>query len=248
MSRALRYTQQELQQHLARTYVVGTLRGLARRRFEHLMMELPELRQHVQRWQDHLQPLADAAPAETPDPSLWKAIETQIAPREQTTKSTSRPWGLPFLGRGLGVAALVLLGALATLLALRPTAPTAVDYIAVLEDNAGIPVAVATTKTSTQLLKVNILRDPELADDADLELWAISKTDGETRSLGLLDRADSGERLLTAAETRLIKDAQSLLITVEPEGGSPIGEPGGEVFSQGVCVRILGWQADEQSG
>lgn len=249
MSHPLRYKRQELQQHLARTYVVGALRGLARRRFERLMMELPELRQRVLQWQDHLQPMADAVPVEIPAPAVWKGIQAKITPVTEASAAASRPWGLPFLGWGLA-AALLVMGALTTLLTLRPSAPVtaAVDYVAVLEDSAGTPVAVATTKIATQLLTVSILRDPELTDDADLELWAVSKTDGETRSLGLLDRNDSGEKLLTAAQTRLVKDAQSLLITVEPEGGSPIGEPGGEVFSQGVCVRILGWQADEQSG
>jgi len=101
----MRYMRLELQQHLARTYVVGTLRGLARRRFEHLMQELPELRQHVLRWQDHLQPLADAAPPEAPDPSVWRAIEAEIGHAEPAGRPSR--WGLRLLGPGFAVAALV---------------------------------------------------------------------------------------------------------------------------------------------
>jgi anti-sigma-K factor RskA len=53
----------ELREHLCAEYVLGTLRGAARRRFEHWLAVDAGLRRAVSEWQDRLSPLAGIAPA-----------------------------------------------------------------------------------------------------------------------------------------------------------------------------------------
>ncbi len=56
------YSRPRLADRLAANYVLGTLRGAARRRLETLLPAHPSLRQAVNRWQDALVPLASTVP------------------------------------------------------------------------------------------------------------------------------------------------------------------------------------------
>ena len=63
---------------LAAEYVLGTLRGPARARFERLIESDPALAQRVDAWAKRLDPLAEAAPAIEPPARSWTAIEQRI--------------------------------------------------------------------------------------------------------------------------------------------------------------------------
>jgi anti-sigma-K factor RskA len=67
--------------------------------------------------------------------------------------------------------------------------------------------------------------------DKDLELWALPKGETKPRSLGVLP--PSG-RQLTA---ELAPDTQ-LLVSLEPKGGSPTGQPTGPVLYGGWLTTI----------
>jgi len=90
-----------------------------------------------------------------------------------------------------------------------------------------------------------VVDSPELTPDQTHELWVISKTDNEARSLGVIPKNKTLiTQQLTQAQWRLIKDSDSLIITVEEAGGSPIGEPGEMVVSRGLCVRLQEWNSN----
>ena len=55
-----------LRERLAAEYVLGTLRGAARRRFEGWMFHDAALRRAVTEWQERLVPMAELTPAVTP--------------------------------------------------------------------------------------------------------------------------------------------------------------------------------------
>jgi anti-sigma-K factor RskA len=65
----------EMLDDLAAEYVLGTLRGPARKRFERLIESDPELARRVDDWAKRLDPLAEAAPAIDPPARSWAAIE-----------------------------------------------------------------------------------------------------------------------------------------------------------------------------
>jgi len=67
-----------LQDRLAAEYVLGTLRGRARTRFERWTREDATLRRCVEGWQTRLNSMADAILPVAPPRRVWKAIEAQI--------------------------------------------------------------------------------------------------------------------------------------------------------------------------
>lgn len=244
MSSALRYTKEEVQNRIARDYVVGTLSAQARRRCETLRRELPELDQKIYAWSEQLQPMADAVPDVAPSPALWANIDASINPADAkeaknhlSNLATDTPlWSrLGFL-RALTAAFSFAAISFAILLAIQPGS-SELDYIAVLADADGQKSFVATaTEDSKQLTLKRYSAAPD--DGTEYQLWALSKTDGEARSLGLLENALESTVALSESDWRLIIDARELVVTREPLGGSPVGEPSDQIVSRGLCVQL----------
>lgn len=249
MSRQLnRYQLPEVIDHLASNYVLGTLSSRVRQRMERLLTE-PDYRtmqQRVSFWEEHMAPLNDNAPDLAPKATTWEAIQAQIAPGQQS-QASAKKGSFSFFGIRFYQFAAAFSFALVAVLGLfqlqQPTSPGTLSYVAVLADDTQTPQLVAATYGESQTLMLDILSTPDIDAEESLELWVTSKTDKQTRSLGLIPMdTDSFSRQLTVAEWRLIKDSDSLLITIEEAGGSPIGEPMGRVVSKGACVRLSGWQ------
>ena len=76
----MRYTHPELLEHLASSYVLGTLAGGARRRFERLQRDRTDVRMLVTQWETRLGQLAMSVPAQRPSPQLWAAIAARTQP------------------------------------------------------------------------------------------------------------------------------------------------------------------------
>jgi len=76
----MNYADPELRDRLAAEYALGTLRGLARRRFKRLLSSDPALRHLAENWELMLGPLAESiAPVEPPE-HVWDEIAERIAP------------------------------------------------------------------------------------------------------------------------------------------------------------------------
>lgn len=116
------------------------------------------------------------------------------------------------------------------------------SYVAVLTQPEGQAHLAASTYGESQKLVVNIINAPVIDKAESLELWVVSKTDKQARSLGLIPNDQSLlEQQLTSAQWRLIKDSDSLIATVEEAGGSAIGEPSDVIVSRGLCVCFHVW-------
>ncbi len=117
------------------------------------------------------------------------------------------------------------------------------SYVAVLTDQSQQAHLVASTYGESRTLIVNMIGGPDLTTEQSFELWVLSKTDGEARSLGIIPRNQSLiEQQLSIAQWRLIKDSHSLMVTIEEFGGSAIGEPSEQIVSRGLCVRLTEWE------
>src|SRR6476646_5722122 len=96
----MRRPDEDLAHALAAEYVLGTLRGRARQRFEAMMAKDPALAAVVARWEAWITPLGEQAPGVEPPSRVWRAIEARIAtaPRAQSSAWSSvafwRSWGL----------------------------------------------------------------------------------------------------------------------------------------------------------
>jgi anti-sigma-K factor RskA len=230
----------ELREHLCAEYVLGTLRGRARRRFEHWLAVDAGMRRAVSEWQDRLSPLACIAPEQKPPERLWRAIEAATIAREPRASITAqagtsaswfeRMFGSLALWRGLALAALLAIP-LSVYLA-RVGQPglqrEGQAYVAVLDDDAQRPAMVVRVDASRHTIHLRSLVSSGPPAPGVFELWAVPRQ-GNPRSLGLIPAGASDMPLPAPA---LLADAALLAVSVEPPGGSknPAGPSGPIVF------------------
>ena len=223
---------------LAAEYVLGTLRGGARRRFDALQVRHAVLRRAVEEWQDRLHPLAEFATAAAPRPQVWDNISRQIG--------LGQPSGAGWLQRlrdslgfwrGLSLASTTLAAVLVAVLLTRQFGAEAPpSYIAMLADDRSQPVAVVTGNARTHTMTVKLVAAQNVAADRSLELWAVPK-EGNPRSLGLL--AADGSITLALPANATPDTVPLLAVTLEPKGGSPKADgPTGPIVFKGAWVRI----------
>lgn len=236
---AMRYTKSEVQNRIARDYVMGSLSSAARRRCDALRLELLDLDQKIRKWSEQFQPLADMVPGLPPGPKVWDRIHTSINSATISSQPIENKLGLwdplSFVRTFVLAAAFLVVALL--LEQLTQVAPISFDYISVMTGDDGQPQFVAMASQEIKQLEIQSLRDA-LGSESDYQLWALSKTDGQARSLGLVDSGALSKRQLSEADWRLIIDAQELLVTAEIPGGSQSGEPSDDVVSRGLCIRL----------
>ena len=214
----------DLPDRLAAEYVLGTLSGGARRRFDALLPAHPALRRAVAGWEKRLLPMALKAEPVQPAQAVWTAIEGKLG---WTPPAAARPssWRVRFWQTFAAVAtvAAVLLGTR------TPTVPpTEAPVIVVLHATKGSETLVAGLSPDRQQLTIQPLQKVALTSDQSLELWALKK-DGPPASLGVI----AADKLTALNKKTLPKDTKGLAVSLEPLGGSPTGAPTGPVLFVG---------------
>jgi anti-sigma-K factor RskA len=237
----------ELQSRLAAEYVLGTMKGAARRRFEDYL-RMPghtPLRDAVAKWEAHLTPLADVVPAVEPPKRVWSRIEAQLfngktalsaGSSSQNAVKTPANKGLfgsftfwRNLGLGASSLAAVLLVALITLRADQDPM-----MMAVLEDQGVARMVVEQPKSG--MLMVKMVKPWKPSPNNSIELWVIP-TDGKPRSLGVVN--DTGETKMATGDMDIkLADGLVFALSKEPKGGSPTGQPTGMILCKGAIAKM----------
>jgi len=212
----------ELPDRLAAEYVLGTLTGGARRRFDALLPAHPALRHAVAGWEARLLPMALKAEAVRPDPRVWGAIERALG--WTAPAPAASPWRLRFW-QLLATAATVAAVVLGTVPRRAPTEP---PMVVVLHATKGSETLVAGLSPDRRRLTIQPLQKVVLTSDQSLELWALKK-DGPPASLGVI----AADKLTAVDKRALPKDTKGLAVSLEPLGGSPTGAPTGPVLFVG---------------
>ena len=211
----------ELPDRLAAEYVLGTLTGGARRRFDALLPAHPALRQAVAGWEKRLLPMALKAETVQPTPRVWTSIEDKLgwAPPPKASSLRVRFW------QAFATAATVVAVVLATS---THNGPTEAPMIVVLHATKGSETIVAGLSPDRQQIAIQPLQRVALTPDQSLELWALKK-DGPPASLGVI----AADKLTAVNKHALPKDTKGLAVSLEPLGGSPTGAPTGPVLFVG---------------
>ena len=226
-----------LRQKLAAEYVLGTLRGGARRRFEGWMHHDADLRNITADWQQRLAPMAEFAGDVQPPKSVWSGIERRLN-LKASPASGWRFWiseNLAFW-RGLGMVSTGL-AALLMVVVLSKTGveSPSISYVATLTDDKAQNALVVTADTRNHALDVRVINSAQVAADKSLHLWAVPKS-GKPRSLGVL--ADNRGHFVLA-DNAISADVAVLAVTLEPKGGSPDPNgPTGPILYKGNWVRL----------
>jgi len=243
MPKPLRYQDPKLQDLLASNYVMGTLRGQARKRFETLFREDEAIAQRVRQWEEKLQPVHTITESVAPKKNTWAKISGAISQtsNQMVEALMSRLRFYKFLS-AFAVAFSLVMGVFTFLSVTTVDSQEKINYVAVLKSEADQPMMVATLKKTGRSLALDLLQKPKIEQENDIQLWTISKEDGSYKSLGIINVEKRVELQLTKPEWGMIKDAEYLIVSVENKGGSTTGLPSSKVISKGLCVKVEGWE------
>ena len=215
----MNYERAELIERLAAEYVLGTLRGAARRRFERLCLVSARARARVWRWEDDLGILSARLAPVTPDARVWAAISRRLF-----GAFAARPrWGLR-----LALAAALVGVALIAGLVVREQQRARLETLAVLGPDAMHAQWRVERARALRALIIRTVGPVAPGPGKAYELWALPRG-GKPVSLGVLPAGGTLERVLSATQSSALAAADKLAVSLEPSGGSPSGAPTGPI-------------------
>ena len=227
----------DLVDRLAAEYVLGTLRGRARRRFERWLVS-PQVGALVKAWEERLAGLEPRLEPVSPPAAVWSGIENKLELRK-THRQPAMRW--------LAVAASLAFFVVAGLFLLRtpdggvqvtPPAQLASTQRSLLQaDPQTIYWRVEVLGDNQELsLHVHVVHD--LPPGKAHELWALPEGGGAPVSLGLMPHTGDHHRVLTASQRAALASSKQIAVSLEPEGGSPTGAPTGEVLLVAPLAKV----------
>ena len=220
----MNYQAENLKNALAAEYVLGTLRGPARQRFQKLMMQYPPISEATTTWEQHLNALGQKIPPVTPDESVWQRIEQQLGFANEPAKSNVVPItkAKPKVWQGIaGLASAAALVLAVLLVNIEPTtSPDAQQFALVNNEQTELLWAL---EIGTDTIDIQATKSLVAQANADYELWIVAADGRAPISLGLLPK--TGKLRLSKPELFDQIEIAALAVSLEPLGGSPNGSP-----------------------
>ncbi|WP_441240239.1 anti-sigma factor [Tardiphaga sp. 768_D3_N2_1] len=241
---------------LAADYVMGLLEGAELAAAEARMTDDAEFARAVSVWRERLADLDATAEALAPSAGLWDRISdsTRIKPEiplpgARAALRGATLWDNISFWRGAGIGGVftalmlvvVLIGALATsrqlrreLIALAQRKPI---YVAVLVNDATKEAGAIVNTFSDGRVELIPLRPIDVPAGRTLQVWTLWD-----RSIGPKSIAVTSQSRTLQLDLEELPEAvpdQQFEITLEPEGGSPIGQPTGPTLFKGNAARAL---------
>ncbi|WP_345816081.1 anti-sigma factor [Paraburkholderia sp. PREW-6R] len=247
---------------LAAEYVLGTLRGAARRRFQLYADRDSVVRKAVDDWQRRISPMAELAEPRMPPAAVWEAIERRLnlssareaaRPRSMLERpvrpSRSLFENLAFWrGWALGVTGIAAVAVVVAVRSLLPSATTqtpaptvaqipevAISHVAVLNNKESQPVMLVAWDETHSTMSLHPLGKVDLPAGRAMELWGIPAS-GHPVALGMLPDSATGK--LPAGQQKPQSYA-ALAVSIEAPGGSPNpNAPSGPVVFTGKLLPV----------
>ncbi|MFN0192540.1 MAG: anti-sigma factor domain-containing protein [Aestuariivirga sp.] len=219
---------------LAAEYVLGTLSAAERHEAETLAATDASFAALIAAWERRLSPLATALEPQDVPPEVRGRVMKAIAGDTAESESVVALGRKVRLWKGVSAGAAALAAVLAGVLFLKPP-PDAPRYVAVLQTEGPGPAFLASVDLAKGTISVRTVT-AELPAGKSFELWAVGGGRDKPQSLGLIDASfrvpatrlgDTGSK--TLGET-------VFAVSLEPEGGSPTGQPTGPVLYTGKLV------------
>lgn len=245
----MRYTHPQLLEHLASSYVLGTLQGGARRRFERLQKDRHDVHMLVTHWEMRLGQLARSIPPQSPPPRLWAAIaaRTQAAAKPLASPRPFwagwlKPAGLSLGGMAGGVilASVVFFTAptlfiSADQVAMRSGERLPPSYIGVLSDAQGNGKLLVSSLRHGKTVALKVIGPIAVPAAGHLVLWAIP-ADGPAFALGTVPTSGKAQTQLPDTSENLLAKVSKLMVTLETTP-TP-NAPSATVVLSGNCAKL----------
>lgn len=241
------YTQPELLEHLASSYVLGTLTGGARRRFERLQRDRADVRVLVTQWETRLGQLALSVPLQQPSARLWPAIAARTQPTPLPRAGASWPGWLKPAGFGLGgvaagvIAASVLFVTAPTVflssdqMAMRSGEKLPQSYVGLLTDAQGNGKLLVSSLRHGKTMTVKVIGPIPAPASGTLVLWAVPAS-GPAFVLGPVPASGSAVSMLPDTSEKLLSKVSKLVVTLETSP-TPL-RPSAALLFSGNCAKL----------
>lgn len=228
---------------LAAEYVLGVLGAEERRAVEKRMAEDASFAREVADWEERLGGMASYVTPVTPPAQTWMRIEASLG--QPTSVAMAPPaatiWQSLGFWRGLGIGASAVAAACVAALVyvgMRPTTqaprvPLLATLTGLKTNQPNFVAAISTDGRSLTIVPASLLT----ADKRSMELWLIPEG-GKPASLGLIAAGQPVQLNVPQNLLPLVGSGATLAVSLEPLGGSPTGQPTGEVIAHGNLSRL----------
>lgn len=229
---------------LAAEYVLGTLDAAERNAVAARRPREPALDAAIRDWERRLAPLNGAVPEVAAPQDLFERIERGISGAAVAAGSAEvvelkrrvNFW------RASAIAASALAASLVLAVGVRELTPPEKNktLVALLQKDAQSPAFLVKVDVDSRVMTVQPVAAKKEAGKSH-ELWIIHDSLGKPKSLGVVDDADRlGTKPQLAAYKPDVIEGSTFAITLEPEGGSPTGDPTGPVVFSGKLLPSSG--------
>jgi anti-sigma-K factor RskA len=210
-------------------YILGTMRGRPRRRFERALKEEPFVAARLAYWQRTHAPRPSDQMRIQPDPATWHRLENELG-----LAKYRQPWwrrsGLWRVWATVATAALVIVAGIEFQ---RWESPHQLVEVAKLGTKEQPNTVTASLSADREFLELRAARPIEAGPAQSYELWVIPKEGGAPLSLAVLGRLDA-RLVVPQGHRKRLQAGATLAVSVEPAGGSPTGAPTGPVIMTGA--------------
>ncbi|WOI38330.1 anti-sigma factor [Alteromonas sp. CI.11.F.A3] len=221
----MNYLKEERLNALAAEYVVGTLRGKARLRYQKLLMQYQIVGETTAKWEEYLAGFSDGITPVEPPHAVWEQIQRRLD-HGNSTKPASNVLEFEQAKQArwryfsfLSTAAAMIFAVL--LVVMMPVADEEISHVAVVNNADNAPLWVIEVSESTMDVKVTSAF--AAITDKDYELWMVPENGEAPISLGLLP--ESGFEHFATNAILLDGSIAALAVSLEAPGGSKTGAP-----------------------
>lgn len=232
-------TQTEARIIEAGEYVLGVMTDAERAEFERRLNQEPELALEVKSWTEHFAAMSQKLDQEPVNPEVWAKVDHTVnSAGKPATAASPFAW----LWKGWAVAAsaaVVVLGV--QLLGASQGSGDSPRYVAVMKSPDKTTEWLVEAMPNDTLRVYQIGNLPIEGNPANmgktLQLWTKAPSDPGPTSLGLMEWGKP--MVIDADELPDLVEKQLFEVTLEPAGGSPLGNrPSGEIMFIGNAVAL----------
>lgn len=234
----MNYDNPQLRELLSGQYVLGHMSARARARFERLLLSRADYAREVTDWEERLTPMLYAAQPQKPPRRVWRRLQRRVK-KQAKASSSSRSSRFGTGGLALaGVATAAFLIVLGLYLARPPviTPPPPPSQYAMITTQQGVARWLIFARGRTMHMHaVGHVAPPA---GKSYELWMLPGSGANPVSLGLLPTSGEASEQLSDVMLTTLNSAKGLAVSVEPQGGSPTGQPTGAVVFTAAIADI----------
>jgi len=231
----------ELQDMLAAEYILGTLHGHARRRFEFYMTLIPALRKAVDAWSEKLNGLDAALQPITPSKHVWKNIEHRLGFVKKQGWLASLFNSVSFWQFSSALTAGFAVVMMAYIV-VTPVTEQQPQYVTVINNQQAQSSWLVSVNLKTQSLQIKSVTPQKIDPSKSFELWLLPAAKKAPISMGLIPASGKREVKLSSELLAILKQnmtsAVGMAVSLEPKGGSTTGAPTGPILYQGAIDVI----------